>query len=237
MDRRFAVILAFIVLVAGAFMLFKKDAAVVTSAQPTNHITGTSDKNITLVEYGDFECPACGQYYPVITQLKADFSGKVAFQFRHYPLESIHKSARIASRYAEAAAKQGKFFEMHDVLYENQTTWANTGDPTTLFVTYAEQLGLDIAKLKTDAASAAINDIINADKIAGDKFNITGTPTFILNGEKISNPSGLEPFRKVINDVISAKGGTPVTSFSDSAGSSSPVETTQTTETSSDSTQ
>ncbi len=213
MDRRFAIILTIILIVGVGLLFLKGDSKTATNANPSNHVFGTSDIGVTLTEYGDLECSACAQYHPLLKQLKSDFQGKVAFGFRHFPLESSHKNARLASRWAEAAGLQGKFFEMHDLMYENQETWARSGDPTRYFSAYADQLTLDSARLKTDAASSAVNDTINADKNAGDVFKISGTPTFILNDKKIQNPRDLESFRKILNDEIVKKGGTAITNF------------------------
>jgi len=227
MDKRFAIILGIIVVVAGGLIFFRGGDKAKSNAQPTNNIYGKSDVGVTLVEYGDLECPACGQYYPLVKQLKTDFDGHVAFQYRNFPLETIHAHALVAARYAQAAALQGKFFEMHDLMYENQQTWAQAADPTVYFVTYAQQLGLNTAKLKTDANSSATNNVINADIAAGNVYKISGTPTFVLDGKKIDNPRDLDSFRKLLNDEIVAKGGKAVVLTSTSSNAPTTTQTKQ----------
>src|SRR5581483_10583175 len=109
----------------------------------TNHVEGQGQAGVTLVEYGDYECPFCGQYYPIVKQVEQEFDQQIHFQFRNFPLVSIHQNAFAGARAAEAAALQNKFWEMHDTLYQNQTQWSQSSDPTTFFNQYAQQLGLN----------------------------------------------------------------------------------------------
>ncbi len=176
-----------------------------TAVQATSHTKGSTTTGVVLIEYGDFECPACGQYYPIVKQVYETYKDRITFQFRHFPLVQIHQNAFAASRAVEAAGKQGKFFEMHDMLYENQTSWRNTSNAISFFDTYAQQLGLDIAKYKQDFASEEINDAINADMREGQNAGATSTPTFVLDGKKIENPRDLEGFNKLIEEAIKAK--------------------------------
>lgn len=174
-----------------------------TEAQPSNHVTGAENSPVTLTEYGDFQCPACKSYYPMLNQLKADYGDKVAFQFRHFPLTQIHPNAFISSRAAEAAGKQGKFFEMHDLLYENQESWASVSNPVPIFEGYAKQIGLNVEQFKEDMNSAAVADTINADIKAGQEIGASSTPTFVLNGEKLEkNPQSLEEFQKLLDEAL-----------------------------------
>lgn len=221
MDRRFATILAVIVLIfVGVFVSTKnssnKNSSSNTgSAQPTNHIEGNNTKAVTLTEYGDYECPVCGAYYQPLKQVAAQFNNQIHFQFRNLPLTSIHPNAFAAARAAEAAGMQNKYWEMHDMLYESQSNWASASAPQTMFTSFAKQLGLNVSQFSKDYASQKVNDSINADLAV---FNKTGldlaTPTFFLDGKYVKNgdfadaqtgqPS-LEKFASIINAEIAKK--------------------------------
>ncbi len=190
---------------------------------------GSNKNSVTLLEYGDFQCPSCGQYYPILKELKRKYSGEVEFQFSHFPLDKIHPHARAAHRAAEAAGLQGKFFEMHDLLYENQQTWSSLGDAINIFTNYAKQLNLDMTKFDQDMRSGTANATINSDVAAGQTAGATGTPTFVLNGKKLDdNPRDLASFSKVLEDAVHAKN--PSATFTDTTPQTqdTPVETTQT---------
>ncbi len=175
-----------------------------SSAQPSNHVTGKLDSKVTLIEYGDFQCPACKSYHPILQELKSSHGDRIKFQFRHYPLVQIHPNAFIGSRAAEAAGKQGKFFEMHDLLYENQDTWSQSSNPTAMMENYAQQLGLNLDQFKTDMNSSGVADVINADVKAGQAIKANSTPTFVLNNRKIEqNPRSIEDFKKLLDDELS----------------------------------
>lgn len=159
-----------------------------SNAQPTSHIEGKGEKNVTLVEWGDYECPICEAYYLPLKQAVAAEFNDIHFQFRNLPLTSIHPNAFAAARAAEAAGLQGKYWQMHDKLYDNQSDWASSSNPQSSFDNYARQIGLNISQFDSDYASAKVNSAINADLNA---FAKTGkdqaTPTFFLNGKNIPN--------------------------------------------------
>jgi protein-disulfide isomerase len=210
MSKAFWAIIAVILIVFGGILLFKDNKAnapsTTANVQPTNHVEGTSTAGVTLIEYGDYQCPFCGQYYPIVKEVQQKYNDKVVFQFRNLPLLQIHQNAFAGARAAEAASLQGKFWEMHDKLYENQGAWSASSDPLSIFSTYATQIGVkDIAKFKKDFASSAINDTINADMKA---FNKTGqelsTPTFFLDGKKIT-PKSVDEFSKLIDAELTTK--------------------------------
>lgn len=195
MDRRFLAILTAIILIFVGIFVFSKNSNNSGSSQnknsqvqPTNHVKGGNAKKVTLVEYGDYECAVCELYEPIVEQVFANNTAKLQLQFRNLPLVSVHKNAFAAARAAEAAALQNKFWEMHDQLYEtsNWSVWTKADTPRTLFDGYAQSLGLDMNKFKTDYESKAVNDLINADSA---EFKKTGqqmaTPTFFLNGQYI----------------------------------------------------
>ena len=174
-----------------------------SSGQASNHVVGPENAKVTLIEYGDFQCPACKSYFPIVSQLKQTYADKIKFQFRHYPLVQIHPNAFLGSRAAEAAGKQNKFFEMHDVLYENQDTWSSGANPTPILESYATQLGLNLEQFKADLNSPAVADVINADAKAAQALGATSTPTFVLNGKRIDkNPQSMDEFVKLIDDEL-----------------------------------
>lgn len=186
-------------------MLNKDANAPSGNAKPTSHIMGKGTSGVTLVEYGDFECSACGSYYPLVEQVKEKYKDQIFFQFRNLPLLQLHPNAFAAARAAEAASKQDKFWEMYNLLYQNQKSWALGNDAKTIFEQYASQLGLNLDKFKIDAASSEVNDIINADISEFKKTKETmSTPTFFLDGKKIQ-PASLEDFSKLIDAAIAAK--------------------------------
>jgi protein-disulfide isomerase len=166
---------------------------------------GENKAGVTLTEYGDFQCPACKSYFPVVEQVVEKHKADIKFQFKHFPLVQIHQHAFESARAAEAADKQGKFFDMYKVLYENQTDWSSQSDPLPTFTGYAKQLGLDVTKFQSDYASGEINDIINADYQEAVGLGATSTPTFVLNGKRIeTNPDSAEAFEKLIADAVAA---------------------------------
>jgi protein-disulfide isomerase len=208
MSKTFWAILAAIVIIFTGIVVFnKKEAnAPTTNAAPTNHVVGDGSAGVALVEYGDFECPACASYFPIVEQVVAKYKGQITFQFRHLPIIQIHQSALAASRAAEAAGKQNKFWEMYRALYQNQPGWAANSNASAVFEQYAQQLGLDVAQFKIDVTSPATNDVINAD-IA--EFRKTGqevsTPTFFLDGKYVKPDATVEAFSKLIDEAIAAK--------------------------------
>lgn len=177
-----------------------------SSAQASSHTQGAGNKGVTLVEYGDFQCPACRQFYPLLKQVKEEYGDDITFQFRNFPLTQIHPNAMAAHRAAEAAGKQGKFFEMHDLMYENQDSWSPLPDPTSIFEGFAKQLNLDIAVFNSDVASEEVAATINADIKAGQEAGANSTPTFVINGQKIENPKSLDEFKRLIDEAIAGSG-------------------------------
>lgn len=213
MSKRFLVtLLAIALALVGIFWLTQDKAGAPTNdgsstTQNQKHTQGAGNKGVTLVEFGDFECPACGAYYPILQQIKQKFGDDITFEFRHFPLSNIHPNAFAAHRAAEAAGNQGKFFEMHDLLYEKQREWAGKSNAARTFEGYAQSLNLDMEKYKADVASSKTNSIINADIKTGQEIGADSTPTFVLNGKKLDQPPrDLESFIKLIDEAIAEKG-------------------------------
>lgn len=172
---------------------------------------GGANAPVTIVEYSDFQCPACGAYYPVIKQLSAAFGDQLKIVYRNFPLTQIHPNAQLAAQAAEAAGIQGKFFEMHDMLFENQQTWSGLADPTEAFVTYATTMQLNVDQFRSDLTSSAVRNAIAEDYRGGANANVKSTPSFFLNGELIDNPQGLQPFTALITEALTASVSTPDT--------------------------
>ncbi|KXK00831.1 MAG: Disulfide bond formation protein D precursor [Parcubacteria bacterium OLB19] len=164
------------------------------------HVKGNPDATVTLVEYSDFQCPACAAAQPVVKDIMNEFGNEIKFEYKHFPLP-MHPLAEPAARAAEAAGQQGKFFEFHDMLFEKQKTWSNSPNPTALFVQYAEELGLDVQKFRQHMNASLLSDRISADKKDGEKLGITGTPTFFLNGEKMQMTSYNDFYEQIARAV------------------------------------
>jgi protein-disulfide isomerase len=150
-----------------------------------DHILGSRDSKVTLVEYGDFQCPGCLAAHPNVKSLTGEYGDRITFIFRNFPLRSIHPNALAAASAAEAAGLQGKYWEMHDLLFDDQAAWKSlsASDRTPQFVRFAQQLGLDTAKFEKDIASAQVAQKISFDEQLGRNQKVDSTPTFILNGE------------------------------------------------------
>jgi len=172
--------------------------------EATDHIKGPNTAKATLVEYSDFECPACAQYEPLLREVAKAFPNDLRFVYRHYPLVQIHQSALPAAQASEAAHKQGKFWEMHDILFDRHDSWTRaTTSIQDIFSGYAAELGLNKDQFITDLKDTSVTDKINNDMNSGASSGVTGTPTFYLNGKKIS-PRSLEEFKALIQAEIDA---------------------------------
>ncbi|MFZ1248901.1 MAG: thioredoxin domain-containing protein [Candidatus Saccharimonadales bacterium] len=220
MDKRFWGVIGVIVLLFGGaiFMNNRQSAAPVVGV--TQHYMGNLQSKVTLTEYGDYQCPACSSFFPTVQSVKQKYESTVRFQFRNLPLTSLHPNAYAGARAAEAADLQGKFWEMHDAIYENQdprgqSGWVVSKDPLSeYFVKFATSLGLNIEKFKKDFASATVNTRINADL---DAFKATkeplSTPTFFINDKKVDSKKllddkgqpSVEKFSKVLDDALAAQ--------------------------------
>ncbi len=168
----------------------------------TSTASAESTKIVTLVEYADFQCPACKLYYPDVKQLLVNNPGKLKLVFKNFPLINIHPNAMDAAIAAEAVGKQGKYFEFVDMLYEKQTEWSEIKAPDQKFEEYAKSLGIDIDKYKNDLKDPAITALIDSQRNEGIANGVTGTPTFFLEGVRINTPANLTEFQKVISDAL-----------------------------------
>jgi protein-disulfide isomerase len=180
--------------------------AVPPGAEPP-HVRGNANAPVTLEEFADFQCPSCGAYYPELKKIESDFADRLRVIFRERPLIPPHEHALIAAQAAEAAGLQGRFWEMHDKLYENQKTWSEAKDLVPLFVDYAKQIGLDTDRFMKDLNGEAVATRIFQDGKRAHALNVIGTPTFFVNGKEAKDeqwkPEGL---RAMINQALKEAG-------------------------------
>jgi len=163
---------------------------------------------VVLEEYGDYQCPPCGQLYPELKQIEKEYGNQVQIVFHHFPLVKIHKNALVAARAAEAARKQNKFWEMHDLLYRNQKEWSELADPRPVLVSYAKQLSLNLDVFNGDLDSNQIDQKIVADIQRGNAQGVTGTPTVFLDSNLVNyQATNLDGLRKGINILLERKAG------------------------------
>lgn len=179
------------------------DAGKIVEATDTaigDHVYGKKDAKVVLVEYGDFQCPACGGAYVQLKSIKEKYKGDIAFVFRNFPLTNIHPNALASSAVAEAAGLQGKFWEMHDKLYENQDSWSSaTADQRdSIFEGYATELGLNLDQFKTDLSSKKVSEKISRDQALGRKVKVDSTPGILIGTTKLSDDT--------INNLVQADG-------------------------------
>jgi protein-disulfide isomerase len=144
-----------------------------------DHIQGNKNAELTLLEYGDFQCPYCGEAHPVIKQVQKKLGTKMKFVFRNFPLNSIHPYAELAAEAAEAAGAQGKYWEMHDGIYENQESLGQE-----LILNLAEKLELDQKKFVDALEKRIFQTHVKEDFMGGVKSGVNGTPAFFINGKK-----------------------------------------------------
>jgi len=172
------------------------------------HMRGDANAPVTIEEFGDFQCPPCGILHPELKKLEAEFGSRLRVIFRERPLMQIHKHALMAARAAEAAGLQGRFWEMHDKLYETQKDWSELPEVRTVFTEYARSLGLDVDRFNRDLDGPAVETRIFLDGARAHALGAESTPTLLLNNrevpfEVLQQPDGL---RAAINTALSGKG-------------------------------
>lgn len=215
MDKKAWIIFSVIVVavLGGLVYLSSKDKVDVSNVQEAkpiaaneqngnigDRIYGLKTSKVVLVEYGDFQCPGCSGAHPQIKKLSEEYKDKITFIFRNFPLTSIHPNARAASAAAEAAGFQGKYWEMHNLLFENQSEWqsASAEQRDSFFAQYAEDIELNKDQFTTDLSNPNISKKISFDQALGKKVNVSGTPTFFLNGTLVDGT--------VTNNIIQSDG-------------------------------
>lgn len=189
-------------------------ASPANSNQPAQASGGLTRPNVkvsspvVIEEYGDYQCPPCGQLYPELKQIEHEYGNQVQIVFHHFPLMKIHKNALMAAHAAEAARNQNKFWEMHDRLYRNQKEWSELEDPKPVFLSYARQLNLNIDQFTNDLGSNLIDQKISADLQRGASQGVTGTPTVFLDSNLLRyEATNLDGLRRGINLLLERKAG------------------------------
>jgi protein-disulfide isomerase len=149
------------------------------------HTLGPANAPARLEEFGDFQCPPCGLFHPILVQMHKQFGDKLQITFREFPLTPTHQHALAAASAAEAAGMQNKFWEMHDLIYEHQADWKDKFDVRPIFEGYAQQIGLDLDRYKRDVSGEAVAQRIFLDGKRGHSMGVKGTPTVFLNGREV----------------------------------------------------
>jgi protein-disulfide isomerase len=212
----FVIVLALIIV--GLVFAMNKDTSIkLPSPSPVDsndHIIGNISAPVTIIEYSDFQCPACGMYFPVLEKLLSEASTTVRLVYRHYPLPQ-HQNALPMTFASEAASKKDKFNEMYRLIFENQSDWAESKTPEVFIEKYVNEIGLDPVAFMNDynlvksefdrERDATSTDLVASkivkDMLSGNKIGILGTPTFFVNGKYIENPQGYEAFYKIIQNA------------------------------------
>lgn len=166
------------------------------------HAIGNSSAPMRIIEFADFQCPACASAHPILQSFMEKNGEKIYFVFRHYPLPT-HKNALAAAKAAEAAGLQNKFWEMHNLLFENQPEWSDVQNPTDIFTRYAEKLDLDINQFKNDLKNESLENIITTDKSLALRSAVNSTPTFFINGKKYQGVQSETELQNILNQLTS----------------------------------
>lgn len=189
--------------------LVTKDAEEILRVSMTDWVKGNPAAKVTLVEYADFQCPACKSYASVVKQAEAEFGKDMRFVYRHFPLTEIHKTTLFSSQAAEAAGKQGKFWQMHDLLYEKQQEWSEKSNAESLMEGYAASLQLNMDQFKKDVKDPAVLAKVKQNRAEGEKLGIKGTPSFFLNGKLIENPQGFQGLKSILSQALADANNSP----------------------------
>ena len=206
-----SIIVALVLVGAGMFWIVQQsspgniNAPGVSEITASDHVLGKTDSKVTLVEYADFQCPACGAFYnQTLKQIESEYKDRVRFVYRNFPIPG-HLNGPAAAYAAGAAGLQGKFFEMADIIFTNQTTWSEQ-DSATFAKTldgYAQKLGLDMAKFHADEQSDGVKAKVDNDYQSGIKSGVNATPTLFLNGKQVE-PAGYDQFKQTIDAALAA---------------------------------
>ena len=185
-------------------------AKVSPESKGNGEVKSPIDVSVLLEEYGDYQCPPCGQLHPELKKIKAEYGPRIDFVFHNLPLPTLHKNAMIAAQAAEAARLQGRFWEMHDYLYEHQNDWKDEENPRATFTKYAQALALDQLRFARDLDAPEVQQHIAQDMQRANSLGVTGTPTILIDGRQlkveVTTPEGI---RKGLNVMLTRKAATP----------------------------
>lgn len=175
--------------------------AIIDSILASDWTKGNTEAKAILIEYGDFQCPACKAYHPLVEKLFDEHSDIFQFAYRHFPLQQ-HTNAKPAAYASEAAGKQGKFWEMYDLIFQNQDKWESNRNAENIFMEYANSLSLNIDQFKNDVNSKETKDAVDEDYKSGLANRVNATPTFFLNGERVQ-PRSYEELENMVKKAAS----------------------------------
>jgi protein-disulfide isomerase len=186
-------------------LTISKETASKTSDTESIHVRGNPNAPVTLEEFGDFQCPPCGMLAGPIKQIEHDYQPHIRVIFHHLPLVT-HQHAREAALAAEAAGLQGRFWDMHDLLYREQSVWSKAADVRTLFDAYAGMLGLNVERFKKDMEGEKVKERVGLDQERAAKLGVQNTPTIFINNQAV-DPTSLNPdkLRAAVDTAIKAK--------------------------------
>ncbi len=241
MSKNFWIILIVLAIGLGTVFHFTSKSSSSSKANlvGTHHIEGQGSTHITLVEYGDYQCPYCAEYSPFVTEAVQKFNSQIYFQFKNLPLTQLHANAEAAARAAEAAGLMGKFWDMHNLLYNESIqhlnnpksgSWVTASDPKPYFDAFAKSLSLNIAQFDNYYTGSQVNDLINGDL---KDFNATGaeeaTPTFFIDGKQIKPQPTVASFSSFIQAAIDKKQGKKTSTPTNSSSNNQSVQPKKTT--------
>lgn len=166
----------------------------------SDHVQGDPGAPITLLEYGDYECPYCGAAYPILKKLQAHYGDKLRFVFRNFPLSDVHPHAMMAAYTAEGSALQGKFWEVHDLIYEHQKSLSEQ-----VLLNLAKSAGVNVFQLQEDLGKESISKRVEDDFEGGINAGVNGTPGFFVNGKKYDGDYRYEPFKEFLDMVLQSE--------------------------------
>jgi protein-disulfide isomerase len=206
----FIIIAAVLVVAVGVGVLMFRSSRPQPLATPTSSGGSVASSNVApskgvvmIDEYGDYQCPPCGLLHPIIKTLKGEYGDRIQFAFHHFPIPQLHNHALEASYAAAAAGFQGKFWEMHNLLYESQSQWSQLGDFRPALINFARQLGLDVPRFTRDMDGLQVVTIVSEDAQRGAALGVNSTPTVFINGQMIPNDNyTIERLRNEINQRL-----------------------------------
>lgn len=199
MDKKAIQTIAFITFIGVAIAALYYGGVFGNSSSPNNPQSNSDSvaQKVHILKYSDYQCPACKAYIPLQEQLKDEYGDMIEIEYRHFPLGG-HQYAALAAWSAEAARKQGKYEDMHDLIFEHQEEWSR-GNAREYFTEFAEEIGLDVEQFEADLESDEVHETVESQRQEGVRRTVSSTPTFFLNGQKLrQNPQSYEQFKAIV---------------------------------------